>query len=159
MVCHRFQLHFCSVTMVKEISQNNLSNLRNELTVGSILVMTSCNIWMSLSSKHFCISCNSKQLYKYFLWQADNKHGLGWTFLWTYRWQGLINFNRIEPPRAQTLLTLFFLILLHGLFDADLCPAPNSLLKRLQLIIKRILVLLICCLLNITSFVSYSFNI
>lgn len=38
------------------------------LTVGSILLIASCNIWMSFSSKHFCISCGH-------LYDITHKHG------------------------------------------------------------------------------------
>lgn len=36
----------------------NLHDNTKQPTVGSILLITSCSIWMSFSSKHFCISCN-----------------------------------------------------------------------------------------------------
>lgn len=64
----------------------------------------------------------------------------------TYWWQGLIHINRIQAPRAQALLSLLFLILFHGLFYANLGSAPYTFFKWLQLIVKGILVLLICCL-------------
>lgn len=68
------------------------------------------------------------------------------SFLRIYRWQRLVHLNRIQPPRAQALLSLLLLILFHGLLDAYLCSAPDTLFKRLQLIVESVLVLLICCL-------------
>lgn len=76
-------------------------------------------------------------------------------FLRTYKWQRLVHLNRIQPPRAQALLSLLLLKLFHGLFDAYLGSAPYTLFKWLQLIVEGILVLLICCLWEDTHFLSW----
>lgn len=64
----------------------------------------------------------------------------------TNLWQRLVYFYRIEASGSYALLPLLLLILLHGLFYANLGPATDSLLERLQLIIESILVLLVCSL-------------
>lgn len=118
-------------------------------TVGSILLITSWSIWMSFSSKHFCISCNSERTWSaQRLWEDGEGRGEGGVCAkssWrTYRRQRLIDLDRIEPPGAQALLPLLLLVLFHGLLNANLGSAPDSLFKGLQLVVEGVLVLLIC---------------
>ena len=63
-----------------------------------------------------------------------------------YHGQGLVHLHRVHSSWAQSLLLLLLLVLLHGLLDADLGPPTHTLLKRLQLVVKGVLVLLVCSL-------------
>lgn len=74
-----------------------------------------------------------------------------------YQGQGLIHLYRVETSGSKPFFPLLLLVLLHGLLDADLCPATDTLFKGLQLIIKGILILLICRLTKHTPRVSEEF--
>lgn len=150
---HWNTIHFIDQTtalFLKEILKNMLMGP----TVGSILLITSWSIWMSFSSKHFCISCNSEHTWWVGCFWEGKKDQCAKRFLRTYRWQRLVNLDRIQAPRAKALLSLLLLVLFHGLFNAYLGSAPYTLFKWLQLIIEGVLVLLICCLWEDTNFLN-----
>lgn len=63
-------------------------------------------------------------------------------------WQRLVDLHRVQATRAQPLLALLLLILLHGLLYTQLGAAPNTLLKGLQFILEALHVLVVCGLWN-----------
>lgn len=129
---------------------------RGLLTVGSILLMASCSICTSFTSKHFWSS-----------WGYRGAGVRGWVpvalgvplrVLLLPAWagephlrEGLVDLDGVQAAGAEPLLALLLLVLLHGLLDAQLGTAPHTLLEGFQLVVEALHVLAIGCLWGLGS--------